>query len=205
MVKENDMSHAESAGHAVIDADPSPPAFRWGSRRRIAVCGVVLLTAALVQWHKPIGRFVYGWYYHREAGGAGIAASDAKASLAPATILIDTREPEEFFVSHLRGAINRPFSKIDEWLNEFDPGEQVVTYCTEGYRSGAAARRLAEGGVEAKSIMGGVLAAVAASPDWLECPQYPPVLHVWSADYAWLAPEGVQAVWNADVAGGENR
>jgi len=179
------------------------------SRRRIAVFSVVLLAAALVQWHKPLGRWAYGWYYHQKAGGPGISVQQAVRSLLPDTILLDTREPAEFAVSHLDGAINRPYSQIDAWREEFGPGDRIVTYCTVGYRSGVAARQLSERGAEAHSVIGGILAAAAEAPEWLSCPQSPPTIHVWSADYAWLAPVGVQPVWNSDLpalkSGSEHR
>ncbi len=188
----------------IAATDDATPARYSASRRRIAVCGVVLLFAALVQWHKPIGRWAYGWYYHQQAGGPGISAKQAVQGILPDTILLDTREPAEFAVSHLDGAINRPYSQIDAWLDEFGPGDRIITYCTVGYRSGVAARRLAERGAEAQSVIGGILAAVAEAPDWLSCPHHPPAIHVWEADYAWLAPEGVQPIWNSDLAALEN-
>jgi rhodanese-related sulfurtransferase len=61
-------------------------------------------------------------------------------------ILLDAREPEEFAVSHIRGA-----RLVDPDLEDMrslgiDRGERIVVYCSVGWRSGAFADRLREAG-----------------------------------------------------------
>lgn len=69
-------------------------------------------------------------------------------------LLVDTRIPEEFAVSHLPEAINWPGYKKDELppkvAEAVNRGRDVVFYCSIGYRSGEAAMRAAEllGGTE---------------------------------------------------------
>lgn len=68
----------------------------------------------------------------------------------PAPILLDAREPEEYAVSHLPGAIQvDPDAGADALiatvLGPFS-GRPVVVYCSVGVRSGGVAQRLTEAG-----------------------------------------------------------
>lgn len=61
--------------------------------------------------------------------------------------LLDAREPEEFAVSHLPGAIRiDPGSDAGEALAKIDRSGPVVVYCSVGYRSSELARRLIRAG-----------------------------------------------------------
>jgi rhodanese-related sulfurtransferase len=63
--------------------------------------------------------------------------------------IVDVREPEEYDVSHLPGALHIPFKKIKADPSVLDPvpkNRTVVTYCTVGYRSGVVANLLKEKG-----------------------------------------------------------
>ena len=51
-------------------------------------------------------------------------------------IILDTREPEEFAVSHIDQAKLIPYDSFDpQMLDGFDRSAPVVVYCTVGYRS----------------------------------------------------------------------
>ena len=56
---------------------------------------------------------------------------------APAPLLIDVREPSEYEVSHLRGAIHAQGKDIARAVAAA-AGRPVVLYCSVGYRSSAA-------------------------------------------------------------------
>ena len=63
-------------------------------------------------------------------------------------VLLDAREPEEFAVSHLHGAIRvDPSAKPEAVLPLLPHGKPVVTYCSVGYRSSALAEKLIKAGV----------------------------------------------------------
>ena len=62
-------------------------------------------------------------------------------------LLLDAREPAEFAVSHLPGAIRvAPEATAKAILARIEPGRPVVVYCSVGYRSSRLAARLMEGG-----------------------------------------------------------
>jgi rhodanese-related sulfurtransferase len=74
-------------------------------------------------------------------------SADEFARLEPeATIVFDTREPSEFAVSHIDGAIRiDPEMTPDDFLDEFGEmtlGKTVVFYCSVGARSTALANRV---------------------------------------------------------------
>jgi rhodanese-related sulfurtransferase len=61
--------------------------------------------------------------------------------------LVDVREPEEFAVSHIPGAINVPSGTPQEvLLSRIRSDIPVVVYCSVGYRSAQIARRLKTAG-----------------------------------------------------------
>lgn len=57
-------------------------------------------------------------------------------------LLIDVREPEEYAVSHLPGAINAQGSELDALLTSLGPDQKAVLYCSVGYRSSRETERL---------------------------------------------------------------
>ena len=63
-------------------------------------------------------------------------------------LLLDVREPEEYEVSHLAGAVTAPSRKEAlEALEEIPPDRPVVLYCSVGYRSSEVADFLAKKGI----------------------------------------------------------
>jgi len=65
----------------------------------------------------------------------------------PQPQMLDAREPAEFAVSHLVGAIRvSPDATAKEILASLDPSRPIVVYCSAGYRSSRLATRLLESG-----------------------------------------------------------
>jgi rhodanese-related sulfurtransferase len=63
-------------------------------------------------------------------------------------LLLDVREPEEFMVSHLAGAIQiSPDAAPQQVLEQINSTGPIVLYCSVGYRSSALAKRLIDAGV----------------------------------------------------------
>ncbi|MEJ2860242.1 rhodanese-like domain-containing protein [Actinomycetospora flava] len=70
-------------------------------------------------------------------------------------VLVDVREPDEWAAGHAPGAVHRPLGDLDP--AEF-AGRSVITTCRGGGRGGRAAETLAEAGVDAVSLDGGLRA-----------------------------------------------
>lgn len=63
--------------------------------------------------------------------------------------ILDAREPDEFEMSHLSGAVRvSPDGEAEDILKRIDAGRPVVVYCSVGYRSSVVVRRLKEAGVK---------------------------------------------------------
>lgn len=61
-------------------------------------------------------------------------------------LLIDVREPTEYAISHIPGAINLTHAQaIADYIET--QNKPIVVYCSAGYRSAAVARELAQYGV----------------------------------------------------------
>ncbi len=79
-----------------------------------------------------------------------ITPDSLQAALADTTrqiLLLDTREAEEYSVSHIAGAVQvDPDERAFDFLATVDRDTPIVTYCSIGYRSSAVAERLTEKG-----------------------------------------------------------
>lgn len=74
--------------------------------------------------------------------------------------LLDVREPDEYAVSHLPGAIRiDPDAPAAAVLAHIDPGRPVVAYCSVGYRSSVLVQRLRDAGfTQAVNLEGSIFA-----------------------------------------------
>ena len=78
-------------------------------------------------------------------------------------LLIDVREPDEFAVQRIAGALLCPLSTMDAALLPPDEPRRVVFQCGSGKRSALAARaRLAAGAPQAAHMAGGIAAWITA-------------------------------------------
>ena len=89
-----------------------------------------------------------------------ISTGELAAWLADTTreapLLLDVREPEEYAVSHLPGAIRvSPKATPDQLQDAIDLSRPLVLYCSIGYRSSALAEQLtAAGAAQAMNLEG---------------------------------------------------
>jgi rhodanese-related sulfurtransferase len=74
--------------------------------------------------------------------------------------IIDVREPAEYAVSHIPGAINIPPETADDALTAaVSPDRPVIVYCSVGYRSSILAQRLqAAGRTNVSNYIGSIFA-----------------------------------------------
>ena len=172
-------------------------------RRRIAIIGVVLAVAAGIEWRRPIGVFAVGRWYAHKAGGPTVSVDDAMDMIeAGDALMIDVREPEEFAVSHWEGARPLPLSAIkrEGWPANWPRDRPIIAYCTVGYRSGVAARLLGEQGLEARNLVGGILALTHTRPSLVNESGRTWTVHTWTGSYAWMLPPDYRATWSEQTA-----
>ena len=89
-----------------------------------------------------------------------ISASSLNKMLADnSVVLLDVREPQEWEIGRIQGAVLTPLAQLKDRLGEFQNGGEIVTYCRSGERSAKALKILHEAGFNsAKHLRGGILA-----------------------------------------------
>jgi adenylyltransferase/sulfurtransferase len=92
---------------------------------------------------------------------AAITVEDLKARVDRGEMpqLVDVREPYEYEICRIPGAILIPLAQLPARLSEIDPDREVVLQCKVGVRSARAAAFLrAQGFASARNLTGGILA-----------------------------------------------
>ncbi|MDQ7051880.1 MAG: molybdopterin-synthase adenylyltransferase MoeB [candidate division KSB1 bacterium] len=73
--------------------------------------------------------------------------------------ILDVREPLEWDIGHIDGAVQIPLRELSARLGELEREREIVAYCRSGQRSALALRILREAGfAKAKHLRGGLLA-----------------------------------------------
>lgn len=70
--------------------------------------------------------------------------------------LLDVREDEEWAAGRIDGATHIPLAQLPARLTELDPTQPVVTVCRSGGRAGRAVDYLAQAGLPAEVMDGGM-------------------------------------------------
>ncbi len=75
-----------------------------------------------------------------------------------ALLVLDAREPSEFAVSHLAGAVSVGYKQLDlRVLDKVAKDRPIVVYCSVGYRSQKVTQTLAKlGFTNVKNVYGGI-------------------------------------------------
>ena len=70
-------------------------------------------------------------------------------------IIVDLREPEEFYRGHYRGAVNFPMERRKDELAGFSKMRYYILYCEHGGSSMQLARKLGMAGFRVATVVGG--------------------------------------------------
>lgn len=127
------------------------------------------------------------------------AISAAEAEALEKAIFLDAREPEEYAVSHLPGALHVGYNYLNvNVLGGFDKFRPVVVYCTVGYRSERAAKELRKAGFTRVYNLYGSLYAWKLAGFPLEDQNGQPTerLHTYSRKWGSFVPDSIgEKVW----------
>lgn len=75
----------------------------------------------------------------------------------PAPLLLDVREPWEFELVHLEGALPMPMGEVPARFQEIEPEQEIVCLCHHGMRSAQVAAFLVRQGCErVYNLAGGI-------------------------------------------------
>ena len=120
------------------------------------MCGVKPTITALIDYEE-----FCGMPKASEPGVTDVSATDLAKERATNTklLLVDVREPFEWEICHLPGAVLIPMGELESRLNELDGKKDIVAYCHTGRRSRIALDVLREGGFPtARHLAGGIAA-----------------------------------------------
>ncbi|MBP6310642.1 MAG: rhodanese-like domain-containing protein [Flavobacteriales bacterium] len=80
------------------------------------------------------------------------------AHVVSPTVFLDAREPEEYNVSHIRGARFIGYKELDlGMIKDLSKDTMIVVYCSVGYRSQQVTERLIEAGyTNVHNLYGGI-------------------------------------------------
>jgi len=76
-------------------------------------------------------------------------------------VLLDVREDDEWTAGHAPDAVHIPLARVGETASRF-AGQEVLTVCRSGARSGRAAKTLVAAGVDVHNVAGGMSAWASA-------------------------------------------
>jgi adenylyltransferase/sulfurtransferase len=88
-----------------------------------------------------------------------VAPQEVKAKLdqGEKLVLVDVREPWEYAINRLNGAIHIPMAEFGRRYQELDPEAEIICYCHMGVRSLKCAQFLKQQGFsKAKNLAGGI-------------------------------------------------
>ncbi|MGE0796379.1 MAG: rhodanese-like domain-containing protein [Acidimicrobiia bacterium] len=83
------------------------------------------------------------------------------AARALGAVVLDVRQPDEYELAHVPGAVLVPLDQLGAGLDRVPPGELYVI-CRSGARSARAVQLLAQAGREATNVAGGTQAWIDA-------------------------------------------
>jgi rhodanese-related sulfurtransferase/glyoxylase-like metal-dependent hydrolase (beta-lactamase superfamily II) len=85
-----------------------------------------------------------------------LSPAESRKAILDGAFILDVREPDEWTVSRVEGALHIPLGSLEERLSEVPRDRPVLAYCGGGYRSSSAASVLERAGIETVlSIRGG--------------------------------------------------
>lgn len=77
----------------------------------------------------------------------GSPSIDLKSVIHKNTFLVDVREPSEFSMGSVKGAVNIPLGTIPSQLSKFKNKDNIVVFCRSGNRSRQAQHFLEQSGI----------------------------------------------------------
>ncbi|MCE9622049.1 MAG: rhodanese-like domain-containing protein [Actinomycetia bacterium] len=87
-----------------------------------------------------------------------VEVAQLQVALANGAKLIDVREPHEYEEGHVAGSVLIPLKTVPDRVDEFRGAAATYLICRSGARSLRACEYLAQQGIEAINVAGGMLA-----------------------------------------------
>ena len=128
-----------------------------------------VIDECLLVGHEELTAVLDGGFAAWERAGLPVASdpylspADARKAILDGAFVLDVREPDEWGVSRIEGALHIPLGALQGRVSEVPRDRPVLAYCGAGQRSSSAASVLERAGIEiVMSIRGGFGAWVDA-------------------------------------------
>lgn len=95
------------------------------------------------------------YYTNMGADVYKISEADLKAKIDKGDtsfLLIDIRKAEDYAKGHIKGAVNIPFAKVNEYLDKLPADKEIIEYCYTGQTAGQTVAIMNMYGLKAKSL-----------------------------------------------------
>jgi adenylyltransferase/sulfurtransferase len=124
------------------------------------VCGDDPTIRELQDYEQFCGATIPGQPAGAEAADFDVSPEDLHRALGEGRppLLLDVREPMEFQLTRLPGALLIPVGDLAERLGDLDGTRDIVVYCHVGIRSVYATHLLRGAGFRARNLRGGIMA-----------------------------------------------
>jgi rhodanese-related sulfurtransferase len=99
-------------------------------------------------------------FFKEQAPAPAVSPAEAFARLTSASppFVVDVRQPIEFQVERLAGAVSIPLGEVGRRMEELPRDREILCVCLSGHRSEPAVRRLQAAGFKAAGLAGGLIA-----------------------------------------------
>lgn len=91
-----------------------------------------------------------------------VGAEEAARRVDEGAMLLDVREPDEWYAGHAPEAVHVPLAALAASVDQLDKDQPIVAVCRVGGRSERAASVLLQRGYDAVNLAGGMQAWAAA-------------------------------------------
>ncbi|WP_116109331.1 rhodanese-like domain-containing protein [Lewinella sp. IMCC34191] len=122
-----------------------------------------------------------------------LSISAEEAADLPNAVFLDAREPAEYEVSHLPGALSLGYKDPDySVLDNLDPDRPLVVYCTIGYRSERMAEELKSRGFQqVYNLYGSIYAWLISGHDVVDASGPTERVHTYNRKWGGYLPDSV--------------
>jgi adenylyltransferase/sulfurtransferase len=133
---------------------------RWSRNPACPVCGDHPTVTELIDYQEFCGLPGRGHLAAAVVEGdvPEVDAEEARRLVEAGAQLIDVREPWEWAISHIPGAVLIPMAEVGSRRSEIDPARPVVVHCAVGARSAQVVQSLRRAGYsKAVNLAGGIV------------------------------------------------
>lgn len=114
--------------------------------------------------------------YFEKADGKNMLSLEQVLEIAEAgdSLILDIRSAEDYAKGHLKGAVNIPFVKVVEFLDQLPREQRIVVACYSGQTAGQIVGSLRLAGFHAYSLSGGMGSVTEDTPLETEAHEFAP-------------------------------